>query len=51
MNKSEAIESLEEAGAENEIKEDQFGDTKAGWWMDTVYLSKNPIEAWGLLNG
>lgn len=46
-----AIEMLVSAGAASETKEDHFGDIKSGWWMDTVFLSKNPVDAWEFLNG
>ena len=53
MTKSQAIEKLLAQGATHEKKEDQFGDTKAGWWMDTVYLApyKMPELALQVLNG
>jgi hypothetical protein len=42
---------LEAAGCTREKKEDQHGETKSGWWQDTVFLSRSPIQAWSLLNG
>ena len=39
MTKQDAIEKLIEMGVTHEKKEDQFGDTKSGWWMDTVWLA------------
>ena len=37
---------LVEAGAKLETKEDIFGDTKSGWWQDTVFLADNTEDAW-----
>lgn len=42
---NKAIEELLERGAENVCKEDRFGDTRSGWWIDDVYLGKDPIAA------
>ncbi len=39
MNKAEAIKRLIEMGATHEKKEDHFGDTKSGWWLDTSWLA------------
>jgi hypothetical protein len=41
----EAINKLIEAGAENLKTEDRHGETKAGWWMDGVYLDKKATDA------
>jgi hypothetical protein len=30
---------LRELGATLEKKEDRFGDTKSGWWLDDVWLA------------
>lgn len=51
MTKEQAIAELIERGATNEKKEDQHGETKTGWWMDTVFLAKNPIDALAALKG
>ena len=48
---SEAIGNLVDCGARVEKKKDANGDTKSGWWQDTVFLSPDPVEAWRLLNG
>lgn len=39
MSKKEATDRLIDLGATHEKKEDNFGDTKSGWWMDTVWLA------------
>lgn len=45
MNKKEAEVRLREIGAELLKTEDQFGDTKTGWWLDGVFLGpKNDPE-------
>lgn len=36
---------LEEMGAALEVKEDRFGDTKSGWWLDGVFLGSNTVRA------
>jgi len=36
--KAEAVRELEAMGAERLKREDRFGDTKSGWWLDVVYL-------------
>jgi len=48
-----ATERLIEMGATHETKEDHFGDTKNGWWMDTVWLApySNPREALQAVEG
>lgn len=51
MTKEQAITKLLEMGAENMKKENRFGETKSGWWIDNVYLGKNPIEALRVANG
>lgn len=51
VTKDEAVALLVESGATNEKKEDAEGITKSGWWQDTVFLSRDPREAWDLLNG
>lgn len=38
-------------GYVNEKKENRFGETKAGWWCDDVFLGKNPVDALRLANG
>ena len=42
---------LIQAGAVNKTKEDGFGDTKSGWWMDTVFLGDDARVAWSALQG
>ena len=39
MTNTEATTRLLEMGATHERKEDHHGDTKDGWWMDTVWLA------------
>jgi len=39
MTNSEAHDMLIEMEATHERKEDASGDTKSGWWMDTVWLA------------
>jgi len=53
MSKNEAIERLIEMGATHEQKEDNFGDTKNGWWLDTVWLApyKDPQAAIEAMDG
>ena len=42
---------LEKRGARHEKREDRHGDTKTGWWMDDVYLAREPGDALRVLNG
>jgi hypothetical protein len=53
MTKAQLIEKLLAKGAKHEKKEDQYGDTKSGWWMDTVYLApyRMPELALQVLDG
>jgi len=53
MSKSEAVDRLIEMGATHEEKEDHFGDTKSGWWMDTVWLApySRPQDALQAIEG
>ena len=53
MTDEQAIEKLIEKGATHEKKEDAHGDTKSGWWMDTVFLApyKMPKLALQILEG
>jgi hypothetical protein len=46
-----AVAELIERGAENIKKEDRFGDTRSGWWMDQTFLGKDPVLALGVLLG
>ena len=39
MTNAKEIELLIEAGATHEKKETEQGETKSGWWMDTVWLA------------
>lgn len=39
MTNAEAINQLIESGATHEKKETEQGETKSGWWMDTVWLA------------
>ena len=43
--KAEAVKELLERGAANERREDRHGDTRTGWWLDGVYLGKDPVAA------
>lgn len=47
----QAVSILIEKGCENVIKEDRFGDTKAGWFQDDVFLGKDPVFALAILEG
>jgi hypothetical protein len=38
-------------GAENVKKENCFGDTKSGWWIDDVYLGKSTADALRVIHG
>jgi hypothetical protein len=49
--KENAAAELIERGAENIKKEDRFGDTRSGWWMDQTFLAKDPVLALGVLLG
>ena len=44
---------LREMGAVLEKREDRFGETKSGWWMDGVYLGpkSDPRHALRVLEG
>jgi isocitrate lyase len=45
--KAAAIEELREMGAECLKREDRFGETKSGWWLDGVWLAptNDPVSA------
>lgn len=45
LTKAEAIAILKERGAESMKAEDQFGDTRSGWFLDGVFLCSDPVEA------
>ena len=51
MKTEEIRNELIERGAKLEKKEDADGRTRAGWWMDDVFLGKNEKQAWEALNG
>jgi len=53
MTEREATERLIEMGAKLEKKEDFLGDTKSGWWMDTVWLApaNKPKDALQAIEG
>jgi len=53
MTNNEAIDRLIEMEASHEKKEDSFGETKSGWWMDTVWLApySQPREALAVIEG
>lgn len=46
-----AIDQLIERGAVNEKKEDRFGDTRSGWWIDDTFLGRDPIDALNVILG
>lgn len=48
--KTAAIE-LNNAGASLEKREDRFGDTRTGWWLDGVYLGKKATDALRIMRG
>ena len=39
MTNAEARQKLIDMGAEHLKREDNFGDTKNGWWMDDCFLA------------
>lgn len=45
LNEKDAIAILKDAGAFREKREDRFGDTKTGWWVDGVFLAKDAVDA------
>jgi len=49
--KSEIHEKLFHAGATKEKREDQHGDTRIGWWQDTVFLGTDEAIALQALKG
>lgn len=49
--KAVAIATLEAAGATNERREDRHGETRSGWWLDDVFLARDPREAVRLMRG
>jgi hypothetical protein len=52
QNSSKAAEqSLREAGAAYERREDRHGYTRSGWWLDEVYLGKSIREALAAIQG
>ncbi len=53
MTKKQAVGMLIEIGATHEKKEDQFGETKSGWWMDTIWLAPygQPLLALSAIEG
>ncbi len=42
---------LLERGAEFIVREDRYGDTFRGWWIDEIYLGKTTKLALEKLNG
>ena len=42
---------LLERGAEFIVREDRYGDTRRGWWIDEIYLGKTTKLALEKLNG
>jgi len=53
MTTTDAISKLEAAGAIKAKMEDSSGKTRAGWWLDGVYLAPvaDPKAAWAAING
>lgn len=51
MTTNETKSELLAAGATLERKETTAGETKTGWWMDGVYLGKDPHTALESLRG
>jgi len=51
MSTNEAIEILTESGAVNAKQEDRQGETRTGWWLDGVYLGKDPRQAVNAIRG
>lgn len=51
MTREQATTILIEAGAKLERREDSHGETKSGWWIDGVFLSKNAVDAVAFLQG
>ena len=45
------VEYLIERGAKHERREDEWGDTKTGWWMDGVWLGVTERDAVERLRG
>ena len=51
MVREEAIKRLTiDYGCVQEKKEDRLGYTHSGWWCDDVWLAKDPIDAYHVLN-
>jgi hypothetical protein len=53
MSTADAIRKLEAAGATRAKTEDGSGKTRAGWWLDGVYLAPvaDPKAALAAING
>lgn len=49
--KAKAEVLLRDRGCTLEKKEDHMGDTKSGWWQDTVFLGTDPVIALEAMNG
>lgn len=47
--KNEQIKELIEIGATHEKKKTEQGETKSGWWMDTVFLAPYSMPERALL--
>jgi hypothetical protein len=48
---SAAARELIVMGAVYEKAEDRFGETKSGWWFDTVFLGSDPVDALRVAKG
>ena len=51
MSRKDAEAKLLEIGAEKLKAEDRWGDTRTGWWLDGVYLGKDPVVALNAVEG
>jgi hypothetical protein len=51
LEEADAVGLLIEAGAVLEKLQDGHGDTNSGWWLDGVWLSKDPRDAARVMAG
>lgn len=51
--KAQAVAELEAMGAERLKKENFHGETKSGWWLDTVFLGpvSDPVHCLNVVKG
>jgi hypothetical protein len=45
------VAELRKRGASYERREDRYGETKRGWWLDGVWLGERPADSLRALNG